>query len=295
MTNPSVDSGYGTYGFHFTDDKSEPIAQLDSVGHQFISSTDYYLDGLKRQNLKTGRFIFQYTISGWGVLIQKDRKYIVGTEHAFFAQIPDNHIYFFDEASQGWEFIFIALYGSEVARLWPEILKAASSVAYFKINSRLINLLFDIYKLASHELVLDKYQSSGLAYGFLMELLRSTKITPSNDYPVFIQKSIDLMLDNYQKQITIGFIASTLGISENYYIRHFVRFVGTSPGKYLSRIRMKKAVELLLNTKMNMDEVALQIGYANGNYFNKVFRNHFGISPGSFRGSKSIDYTSYTI
>ncbi|MEC0304165.1 helix-turn-helix domain-containing protein, partial [Terribacillus saccharophilus] len=56
--------------------------------------------------------------------------------------------------------------------------------------------------------------------------------------------------------------------------------------QYLTKIRVKKAADLLLATKKSVNEIALQVGYSNANYFNKVFRKAVGMSAGKFRKSK---------
>jgi YesN/AraC family two-component response regulator len=59
---------------------------------------------------------------------------------------------------------------------------------------------------------------------------------------------------------------------------------------------LEKAMDLLRNTHLNLDEIANRIGYSNGNYFNKVFRLKIGTSPGRFRKSKSeppIDHIAF--
>ncbi|MEU2529569.1 helix-turn-helix transcriptional regulator, partial [Streptomyces sp. NPDC013087] len=52
--------------------------------------------------------------------------------------------------------------------------------------------------------------------------------------------------------------------------------------------RIQKAVELLRSTRTPVTDIATQVGYANANYFNKVFRKAVGVSAGTFRESKDI-------
>jgi YesN/AraC family two-component response regulator len=69
--------------------------------------------------------------------------------------------------------------------------------------------------------------------------------------------------------------------------------MGISPWDYLTKLRMEKAVYLMETHTYKLSEVAENVGYTSGNYFNKVFRKTFGTSPGKFelmyQGSDELD------
>jgi YesN/AraC family two-component response regulator len=48
------------------------------------------------------------------------------------------------------------------------------------------------------------------------------------------------------------------------------------------------AAELLRSSSLTVTEIAAHVGYANANYFNKVFRKAVGVSAGKFRDSKDF-------
>jgi YesN/AraC family two-component response regulator len=61
-----------------------------------------------------------------------------------------------------------------------------------------------------------------------------------------------------------------------------------TPVQYLTKIRIQKAAELLRSTSSSVTDIADEVGYANANYFNKVFRKAVGVSAGTFRNSKDV-------
>ena len=63
--------------------------------------------------------------------------------------------------------------------------------------------------------------------------------------------------------------------------RAFNHSFGLSPNKYLTRLRMNKALELLLENKMTVKEVAFACGFTDEKYFSRVFKERFGYSPSS--------------
>nr|WGD98431.1 helix-turn-helix transcriptional regulator [Bacillus safensis] len=58
---------------------------------------------------------------------------------------------------------------------------------------------------------------------------------------------------------------------------------GFTPIHYLTNIRLEKAETLLKTTKYSIEEIAIQCGYRNANYLNKVFRKKIGMSPKQLR------------
>lgn len=53
--------------------------------------------------------------------------------------------------------------------------------------------------------------------------------------------------------------------------------------EYLTRLRIQKAKELLLQTRLSVAEIAERVGYQTTKYFNKVFKEYEGHSPGLYR------------
>ena len=69
--------------------------------------------------------------------------------------------------------------------------------------------------------------------------------------------------------------------------RLFNLSAGLSPKAFILRSRMAYAEYLLRRSDMTVLDIALRVGYGDISGFNRVFRKHFGISPGKYRGSRS--------
>ena len=63
----------------------------------------------------------------------------------------------------------------------------------------------------------------------------------------------------------------------------FIKEMGCGINKYIKRVRMKKAMELLLQTNLKVNEIARQVGYTNLSYFCKSFLDDFEVTPEKFR------------
>lgn len=55
--------------------------------------------------------------------------------------------------------------------------------------------------------------------------------------------------------------------------------------EYVTRKRMSTAAGLLIKTQLHISEIARKTGYPDNQYFSKVFRQHFGMSPRDYRNN----------
>ena len=85
------------------------------------------------------------------------------------------------------------------------------------------------------------------------------------------------------RECSIDSIASLLGVSRVTLFRTVTGRINCTPKEYLDKYRLREAVDLLINTTMNINDIALRCGYSGANYFCKVFRKQLGTSPEIFR------------
>ena len=72
-------------------------------------------------------------------------------------------------------------------------------------------------------------------------------------------------------------------MSEKYLFTLFKKKTGYSPTSYLHHIRMEKAAQLLRETDDTVQNISVQVGFANFGTFYKAFKREFGVAPGKFR------------
>jgi AraC-like DNA-binding protein len=59
--------------------------------------------------------------------------------------------------------------------------------------------------------------------------------------------------------------------------------MGISPRLYLEELRLKTAMDILFREGSSVKEAAIQCGIPDVNYFCRLFKKRFGISPGKYR------------
>ncbi|WP_251026770.1 AraC family transcriptional regulator [Bacillus sp. ISL-46] len=280
---------YRTYGFRFQDVLPNDVANIFVLGREEkMPGTVYDWHGLKRKDV--GTYVFQYTLSGSGRLDIADKSYTVKAGEAFIVEIPSDHRYYFPKDSEGWEFMFITLVGREAADCWRFMKEQSGPVLKVPPNSKLIQLLLKIYQETYDQRITDAYYASAKAYEFIMEcyrFIRNIEKT-TKDISLQITKALSFIQTHYHEPITLDDIAAVSGLSRYYFIKQFQHQLNMTPVQYLTKIRIQKAAELLRTTSSSVTDVAAQVGYANANYFNKVFRKMVGVSAGTFRDSKEV-------
>ncbi|MNJ00150.1 Bifunctional transcriptional activator/DNA repair enzyme AdaA [compost metagenome] len=63
----------------------------------------------------------------------------------------------------------------------------------------------------------------------------------------------------------------------------FQQTLGMRPFAYLTRYRLRKAKELLLQEQLEVREIAKRVGYEDTSYFIKLFKRQEGVTPIRFR------------
>ncbi|MBP0621150.1 GlxA family transcriptional regulator [Cupriavidus consociatus] len=89
---------------------------------------------------------------------------------------------------------------------------------------------------------------------------------------------------NMAKDVRMSEMASDLGVSERTIIRRFQAALDQSPLRYLQSLRIEAARTLLGEGDLNVEQVAMQVGYNDTSSFCRLFREKVGLSPGAYRG-----------
>lgn len=95
----------------------------------------------------------------------------------------------------------------------------------------------------------------------------------------WIQRTLDYMHEHYAEPITRDKTAALAGFHPRFFSKLFKEETGTSFAEYLALIRIRQAKEQLLLTRNNLNEIAQSVGYSNGLYLSRKFKELTGLSP----------------
>jgi AraC-like DNA-binding protein len=85
--------------------------------------------------------------------------------------------------------------------------------------------------------------------------------------------------------LTLRELANHAGQSQSHYSRVFKEKTGQSPLNYFIQLKISKACELLSDTDMKINEIAVELGYEDPYYFSRIFKKLQGVAPAVYRDS----------
>lgn len=104
-----------------------------------------------------------------------------------------------------------------------------------------------------------------------------------SDYRHRLEPVINYIHVNYaDKDITNETLAAIAGMSTVYFRKMFTKVYSVSPIKYLRKLRIKKATELLIGDVASISDIADMAGYGSVYNFSKMFKSETGVSPSQY-------------
>lgn len=98
-----------------------------------------------------------------------------------------------------------------------------------------------------------------------------------------IDPAIRYVKSNFNKDIKLDYLSELCQLSPNYFSGLFSKIYGKSITAHIKSLRLKQACNLLKNTPQSIVSIAVEIGYVDCGYFNKVFKREFGCTPVQYR------------
>ena len=128
-----------------------------------------------------------------------------------------------------------------------------------------------------------EYDISSNLYSMLCSLLKSDEIHSENDKTDRIKAVIEFINANYDKDVTVDEMAGLAYMSTSYFSKAFKENTSFSPYDYLLDVRLGKAKEMLIKTKLSISEIAYKTGFNSTSNFIYFFKKETGVSPLKFR------------
>lgn len=98
-----------------------------------------------------------------------------------------------------------------------------------------------------------------------------------------IQQVQELVTRDLALDLSVKTIAEKVYLHPVYLSKIYKSETGESLGDYLIRIRMERALYLLKHTNKKIYEITAELGYQNPQYFSKMFKKHYGMTPNEYR------------
>lgn len=148
------------------------------------------------------------------------------------------------------------------------------SVSYREIqNMNTARILADAVTIGEMERCFDR----------VMKIIADSRNTKEDIRNYAILRAINFIKDHYRENISLEQLANYLDMTPEYLSTLFNKEVGINFSSFLKQFRISHAKRLLKGSGMKIYEIAQAVGYNDPKYFNRVFKEETGISPGDYR------------
>jgi len=101
----------------------------------------------------------------------------------------------------------------------------------------------------------------------------------ANELKEMLQDQIDTNLT-----LSLKKVSAKINVNPSYLSREFSKYFDTlSFGEYIRKLRIEKAIEYIKSSNYSLGEVAYLTGFSDQSHFTRIFKQHTGLNPSSFR------------
>ncbi len=128
----------------------------------------------------------------------------------------------------------------------------------------------------------------GLSFATALLTNHSTIPARLNHYrgglsPYKLRQVTDFIADNLSCNLSLAEMANLLQMGPCHFARAFKESTGLSPHQYVLRRRVERALQMLKETRVNLADIAYDLGFSSQGHFTTVFSKIVGVSPSSYR------------
>lgn len=267
--------------FLFNNLNTNPYISVYTIGYEKTKPNHSY--GPARRS----GYMLHFVYSGKGIFNCQGKVYHLKAGDFFFISPEATTTYIADQ-TEPWSYYWFGFRGKLVEHYLKDtsicidnpVFSITSSTE--RIKSAMSRLI-EISLASEHNDILLNSCLLEIIYQLSQSFPRDT-IQQQGASPKFLfSKAVSFLQHNYERSIKIGHLASLLNIDRSYLHRLFIEQSGLSPKQFLTNIRLERAKQLLLDSDLNIKNIAYSVGFEDPGNFSKLFKQEIGISPTDFK------------
>jgi AraC-like DNA-binding protein len=255
---------------------------IESIGHYWCDKS-FFEDSYYRQN-----YYLIYIISGKGYIYSQKERVLVTSGQLLFINLNEPYK-FYSHKKDPWEILWILFGGCNTDWFYQSISNKSPIIHNIKSTSIIPELLEAIFDLFDKKDIFVDVKSSRLLTDILTEFYIESKSQYNSSrnmdliYPNPVATIISYVEQNYFRKISLNELSSITFLSQYYLLRLFKKHTGNTPGEYINNYRLNLGKKLLLEPELNIEQIALSVGFYTHSYFSKMFKKSTGVTPEQFR------------
>lgn len=197
---------------------------------------------------------------------------------------PEHHFDYYKPSGDDMEYFWVHFTGYGA----PEFLKHCELTTNRILNVGLQTSVCDDFRMLfepflPRDRLFDAESHSRLSV-ILTDLAKCLYHNTDSSLPASkINKSLSYIHRHLSQTIQVESLAAAEHMSSSRFRAVFREVTGLSPQEYIILTKLKYACELMQQTGLSLKEVGAEVGYADPQYFSRIFRHYFGMSPGNYK------------
>ena len=263
---------------------NEPLLWFGGAGHEFRREPSYFYDASLRG--EPVNYCLQLTLSGTGFYENaKGGRTLLRPGMAFLDRFPGTFRYGYPpESREVYELAFVTIAGAQAESWCRSINETYGTILDFGgADNPVAPLLLALAHQWYEGSLGDRYLLSGQLYQLLMTVLSTLNRSRMQTTPL-VNRALALIGQRAtDSEFNVSTLARELSCSREHLTRQFRASTGVSASDYLIQHRLRRAARDMQLTTDKLEQIARRNGFSGANYLCRVFRQHFGMTPASFR------------
>lgn len=144
-------------------------------------------------------------------------------------------------------------------------------------------VLSDLY-IQKAELMTDLLSLTRLNAQMVLDFTKRVEAEKSGiHHSHLVRRARDYILAHIGESVTTEMLAKELGMNRTYLCKLFAGETGLTVGRYVTHVKLEEAKRLMDITPKSVAEIAEFLGFSSQSYFQRVFKQAYGITPGQYR------------
>lgn len=247
-----------------------------------------YCDGsykIDRRKSKVWRI--EYIIKGEGYVNVDDKSFTASKGDIYMLPSGKRH-YYYSDADDPWEKIWFNVRGDLVESIM-EIYKLSDTYIIHGLN--IYHLFYEFIETARKATSpAEAYKKCSMCFLNIIQTISAYKYSSQNINKQNCAQVLKKKLDSITRyDIEFDILIKNLNYSKSHIIRAFKKEYNISPYEYLLEKKIGVAKNMLLDTAIDIKEIAYFLGFQDNHYFSTFFKKRTGLSPRNYRISKTIN------
>lgn len=98
-----------------------------------------------------------------------------------------------------------------------------------------------------------------------------------------IEPAIQYINKHYKESIKLEQLSGLCCMSPNYFHKIFKSALNTTPADYIALLRMNAALQLLIDERLSIKNIAYELGFTDDAHFCRAFKKYYRITPGEYK------------